>query len=423
MPRDGAGNYGLPSGNPVVTNTIISSGGWANPTLSDIATALTQSLSRDGQTTPTADLTMGNFKLRNLANALARTDAVNAGQIQDGGLVTLSSVSGTDTITASTAPAITAYTAGQAFDLPVAGANTTNNVTININALGAKNVTKFGGVGLVPGDLQGTVRIRYDGTQFQLISAPAVAMAPVGASRNVLMSIAAAGTSATWTADEFEVKSALGGTGQLLTNLSLTFNGLTTGAGGMDTGSIPTSGFLGVYVIWGIGKTTALYGANASAASKLSDVYAGGTGLPSGYTHSALISIVPTNGSAQILPCYQNDPSGRAVGFPAVTAASGTTTGISSTISLSAIVPFNAKKISGALSATISNASNIQLNIFSRPTQSGGAILSVSSSSGGIGGTTSFSGLSIVTPQSAFASTAGSGTLSSWNIGINEYFF
>lgn len=175
MPRDGSGNYTLPTGNPVVTNTVISSNGWANPTLSDIASALTSSISKDGQTTPTADLTMGNFKLRNLAAAIARTDAVNAGQVQDGTLTVLSSVSGTDTITASSAPAITAYTAGQQFSLISAGINATRVVTLNINALGAKNVMKMGPNGLVqlsPGDIQSgqIVDVYYDGTQFQLIS-------------------------------------------------------------------------------------------------------------------------------------------------------------------------------------------------------------------------------------------------------------
>lgn len=175
MPRDGSGNFNLVSGNPVVPNTIISSNGWANPTLSDLAAALTQSLSRDGQTTPTADLTMGNFKLRNLAAALARTDAVNAGQVQDGGLTTLASISGTDTITANSAPAITAYAAGQAFEFVAAGANTTAAVTLNINAIGAKQVLKMSASGLVqlsPGDLQNgqAVSVWYDGTQFQLIS-------------------------------------------------------------------------------------------------------------------------------------------------------------------------------------------------------------------------------------------------------------
>lgn len=50
MPRDISGNYTLPAGNPVVTGTTIAST-WANTTLSDIATALTQSLSIDGSVT------------------------------------------------------------------------------------------------------------------------------------------------------------------------------------------------------------------------------------------------------------------------------------------------------------------------------------------------------------------------------------
>jgi hypothetical protein len=47
MSRAAGGAYTLPSGNPVVTGTIISST-WGNTTLADIATALTDSLSRSG---------------------------------------------------------------------------------------------------------------------------------------------------------------------------------------------------------------------------------------------------------------------------------------------------------------------------------------------------------------------------------------
>jgi hypothetical protein len=47
MPRDGSGNYTLPAGNPFVTGTTISSS-TMNSTLTDIATALTGSLSRSG---------------------------------------------------------------------------------------------------------------------------------------------------------------------------------------------------------------------------------------------------------------------------------------------------------------------------------------------------------------------------------------
>ena len=49
MPRSASGAYTLPAGNPVLTGTVISSGGWGNPTLSDLAAEMTDSLSRSGQ--------------------------------------------------------------------------------------------------------------------------------------------------------------------------------------------------------------------------------------------------------------------------------------------------------------------------------------------------------------------------------------
>ena len=47
MPRDSGGNYTLPPGNPVASGTVISTT-WANPTMDDLALALTESLSRAG---------------------------------------------------------------------------------------------------------------------------------------------------------------------------------------------------------------------------------------------------------------------------------------------------------------------------------------------------------------------------------------
>jgi len=55
MSRNGSGTYSLPAGNPVVTGTTIAST-WANNTLADIASALTDSLAADGQTTATGAL-------------------------------------------------------------------------------------------------------------------------------------------------------------------------------------------------------------------------------------------------------------------------------------------------------------------------------------------------------------------------------
>lgn len=48
MSRNASGTYSLPTGNPVTTNTTISST-WANSTLSDIGTELTDSLNRSGK--------------------------------------------------------------------------------------------------------------------------------------------------------------------------------------------------------------------------------------------------------------------------------------------------------------------------------------------------------------------------------------
>lgn len=47
MPRNSGGTYTLPSGNPVVSGTVIASS-WANTTMDDLALEMTDSLSRSG---------------------------------------------------------------------------------------------------------------------------------------------------------------------------------------------------------------------------------------------------------------------------------------------------------------------------------------------------------------------------------------
>lgn len=111
MPRDGSGNFQLPALNPVVNGTAISST-WANNTLTDVATALTGSIAKNGETTPTADLPMGTQKHTNCGDATARNQYGAVGQIQDNDFNVLGSVSGTNTIAGSLTPAITAYSAG-----------------------------------------------------------------------------------------------------------------------------------------------------------------------------------------------------------------------------------------------------------------------------------------------------------------------
>jgi hypothetical protein len=79
MSRNGSGVYTLPAGNPVVSQTVISSS-WANNTMNDLAAAMTDSVAADGQTPMTGPLNVNSNKIVNLANATVATDAVNYGQ-------------------------------------------------------------------------------------------------------------------------------------------------------------------------------------------------------------------------------------------------------------------------------------------------------------------------------------------------------
>ncbi len=81
MSRNGSGTYTLPatSWNPAVSGGVIESTA-ANTTLLDIASALTQSLSKDGQTVPTGPIQLGGFKLVSVGDGAAASDAMTYGQ-------------------------------------------------------------------------------------------------------------------------------------------------------------------------------------------------------------------------------------------------------------------------------------------------------------------------------------------------------
>ena len=82
MSRNGSGTYVLPTGNPVVTGTTITSN-WANTTFSDVATALTGSIAADGQTPMTGPLAMGNNKITGVADGTASSDVATVNQISN----------------------------------------------------------------------------------------------------------------------------------------------------------------------------------------------------------------------------------------------------------------------------------------------------------------------------------------------------
>ena len=172
MSFNGSGTFLINStGQPVVANTVISATVF-NALTADLASGLTNCITKDGQSTPTANIPMGSNKITGLANGTLASDAANLGQVQTTAAKLIGSISGADTVTGIMSPTLTAYAAGQLFYFVAAGANT-GAVTLNIDSLGAKAVTRDGASALAAGDINSgeMVVVIYDGTRFQMINA------------------------------------------------------------------------------------------------------------------------------------------------------------------------------------------------------------------------------------------------------------
>jgi hypothetical protein len=169
LSRNGSGTYSLPAGNPVVTGTTVSST-WANNTLNDLASAMTQSLAADGQTTPTADLPMGGFKHLDVGDALTRDQYPSYAQVQDNKPAWGGTAGGTaDALTIGPSVGVSAYATGQSFEFIAASANTTTTPTISVSGLAAKTIVDRAGTTLEIGAIQpGLCLVEYDGTNFRL---------------------------------------------------------------------------------------------------------------------------------------------------------------------------------------------------------------------------------------------------------------
>jgi hypothetical protein len=171
MSFNGSGTFLInTAGQPVVAGTVISSTAF-NALTADLATGLSTVITKDGQTTVTANIPMSTYKFTGLGVGSAAGDSANLSQVQSTVTKLLTSVSGTDTITAVGAPVVAAYAAGQMFYFVATGDNT-GAVTLNIDSLGAKAVTRDGSVALAAGDIKSgeVVVVVYDGTRFQVVS-------------------------------------------------------------------------------------------------------------------------------------------------------------------------------------------------------------------------------------------------------------
>lgn len=139
--------------------------------LGGFATGLTNCITKDGQTTVTANLPMAGYRHTGVGDATARNHYVTLGQVSDN-KNRYCTVGGTaDVITLSTVIAFPAYVAGMELSFISSGANT-GAVTVNVDGLGAKAITKNGTDALIAGDIPSGayITIGYDGTRFQLLN-------------------------------------------------------------------------------------------------------------------------------------------------------------------------------------------------------------------------------------------------------------
>lgn len=277
---------------------------------------------------------------------------------------------------------ITALKDGMVLWFKAAAANT-GATTLNVNGLGVLPVVGGnhsalqGGEVIANGkcqvvwraDISSWVLIECTGGAIQIAQASqsghAVPMSQVagvvGSARNLAMSVSAASATATLTADEIIVETALGGVRYCLPSFSKTINLATTGAGGMDTGSAPTNGFVALYAIYN--PTTGVSALLArNAATVQGNVY-GGANMPAGYTASALVSVWPTNGSGQFVVGIQAD---RTIGL-APTAQINTSTQQVSLTSLTVTtgVAPNAKAVYGEVSVQTTSSSAMACSVAS----------------------------------------------------------
>jgi len=241
----------------------------------------------------------------------------------------------------------------------------------------------------------------------------------VGSMRGGNMYVATASATATFTADEIIVETALGGAPYRLSSYSQSINLGTTGAGGMDTGSAPNSGYVALYAIYNPSSNTKSILATNSTSAVAPSIYAGGH-MPSGYTASALISVWPTT-SGGLLQIAQQ--SGRSVSIQSTQTLTSASAG-SSTNTISAAVPKNANMCSGYMTGvTVTTSVAMSLSVFTTGTIGQQSGFGTTSASGTQSVGVTFSNLAILSSTPQVISYQFVGASATYNIFISQYTF
>lgn len=203
MPRNGSGVY-TSAKNWTAGETLTETD--LDNFVADLETALTASIAKDGQTTPTANLPMGGFKHTSVANATGRTQYASARQFQDCDLIYGGTAAGTATaLTCSLTPAITALATPQLVVVKAAS-NSSGASTLSVNGTTATTIKRSGrdirSGDWLTGDLLGVL---YDGTNWQLLFPGRAMFRGARVYQSAAQSIPASTlTTVTWSTESFD---------------------------------------------------------------------------------------------------------------------------------------------------------------------------------------------------------------------------
>ncbi len=355
IPFNGSGVYSAPSlpgsFNPAISGQQATPTDW-NTLLTDLSTALSTTITSDGQSTVTANIPFAGFKLTNVGNATVSTDAVNAGQLQNNATYA-ADTGAADAYVIAPAPPITAYQVGQTFQFKPTHVNATTTPTLAVSGLTAGTIVNADGSPLAVGALLvGTVfdvfvsAVNTGTPTFQMQVAtttyvPSLLRGYLGG-----LTLSTAGSSAT-----FGISA---GIAQNSTHVSLmqlasaytkTTSAWTLGSAGgsLDTGSIATTTWYSVFLIQRV---------DTGVVDVLTSLSATAPTLPTNYTLFRRIGSMKTDGSSHWVAFIQDGNSFQ-LSVP-VADISSTNPGTSAVTTTLASVPTGVR-IQASMQAVLSN--------------------------------------------------------------------
>jgi hypothetical protein len=413
------GQYTAPanSWNPAVPGTTIESSAF-NTTLSDLETALSTAVLKDGTQTITANIPMAGFKFTGVntnSGNTSRSELVSGATLQDGAPLDAGDTAGSSTVyTATLVPAITAYADKQFFRVKFDEASGAAP-TINFNSVGAKKLYKNvagtatqiaandipqnfigllrydtaldaaaggfwvtnlasltnvslanfaeGAAPATPAANSVNIYAKSDGQMYSMddagIERPmSLTPAIVADSRN-LVATAVSVTACDIDADEVMLKTT-NGVAYVASSVNLTVAITTSGVNGLDTGVEANSTWYYLYVIYNPATATVAGLISASSTAPT---------MPAGYTYKALVSFVYNNSGGDFDGYWQAGRQGW-INKNALNNGTASAAGTYQSLSLTTIVPPIAKTVQGQLGSSLT---------------SGAAFIQVAGNSSGLG--------------------------------------